>query len=110
MQRKVLLALGFIDGLTGQVADLLRLAFAATMVDYSNYSYEPSLGRKATVGRPDVDDFPVAAALVGKAMDMAKDAAWYRRTRAKRRRRDGRVIEKSFFQGFRDLRPAAWIC
>ena len=103
VQRKVLLALGFIDGLTGQVADLLRLAFAATMVDYSNYSYEPSLGRKATVGRPDVDDFPVAAALVGKAMDMAKDAAWYRRTRAKRRRRDGRVIEKSFFQGFRDL-------
>ena len=103
VQRKVLLALDFIDGLTGQTADVFRLAFAATMVDYSNYSYEPSLGRKAAVGRPEVDDFPVTDALVGKAMDMAEDAAWYRRVRAKRRRRDGRVIEKSFFASYRDL-------
>ena len=34
----------------------------ATMVNYSNYSYEPSLGRKVTVGRPDVDDYDVAEA------------------------------------------------
>ena len=103
VQRKVLLALDGIDALTGGEADLLRLAFAATMVDYSNYSYEPSLGRKAAVGRPDVDDFPVADALVAKAMDMAQDAAWYRRERAKRRRRDARVIEKSFLHGYQDL-------
>ena len=103
VQRKVLLALDFIDAVTGIEADLLRLAFAATMVDYSNYSYEPSLGRKAAVGRPEVDDFPVTDALVAKAMEMADDAAWYRRTRPKRRRKDGRIIEKSFFHGHRDL-------
>ena len=101
--RKVLLALDFVDALTGREADMLRLAFAATMVDYSNYSYEPSLGRKAAVGRPDVDDFPVAAALAAKAMDMADDAAWYRHTRAKRRRKDARVVEASFLDGYREL-------
>ena len=103
VQRKVLLALDFIDGLTGRVADMLRLAFAATMVDYSNYSYEPSLGRKAAVGRPDVEDFPVTEALAAKAVEMAEDAAWYGHTRAKRRRPDARVIEKSFFAAFREL-------
>ena len=107
VQRKVLLALDYIDALTGGEADLLRLAFAATMVEYSNYSYEPSLGRKAAVGRPDVNDFPVADTLVAKAMDMADDAAWYRRARSQRRRRDAQVIEKSFFAGYRDLPPAS---
>ncbi len=82
------------------------MAFAATMVDYSNYSYEPSLGRKAAVGRPDVDDFPVADALIAKVRDMAEDARWYWDARAKRRRKDARIIEKSFFAAYRDL-PAA---
>ena len=107
VQRKVLLALDFIDTLKGQEADLLRLAFAATMVDYSNYSYEPSLGRKAAAGRPDVDDFPVAEAVAAKAEEMAADAAWYRRARAKRRRRDARVIETSFLHGYRDVAAAS---
>ena len=72
VQRKVLLALDFIDDQSEPVAAMLRLAFAATMVDYSNYSYEPSLGRKAAVGRPDVEDFPVADAVAAKAMDMRR--------------------------------------
>ena len=99
----MLLALDFIDGLTGCATDMLRLAFAATMVSYSNYSFEPSLGRKAAVGRPDVDDFPVTDALMVKVMDMAEDAAWYRDVRKRRQRPDGRVIEKSFFAAHRDL-------
>ena len=106
VQRKVLSALDFIDGLKGREADVFRLAFAATMVDYSNYSYEPSLGRKAAVGRPDVDDFPVADTLIAKVRDMAEDARWYREARAKRRRKDARIIEKSFLAAYRDL-PAA---
>ena len=106
VQRRVLSALDFIDTLKGREADVFRLAFAATMVDYSNYSYEPSLGRKAAVGRPDVEDFPVADALVAKVLEMAEDARWFRIARAKRRRRDARIIEKSFLAAYRDL-PAA---
>ena len=107
VERKVLLAMDGIGAEAGLTADVARLAFAATMVNYSNYSYEPSLGRKAAVGRPDVADFPVVETLAAKMEQMAEDATWYRRQRATRRRRDGRIIEKSFFDGHRDLRAGS---
>ena len=64
--RKVLLAQDFMSGLTGAAADMFRLAFAATMIDYSNYSYEPSLGRRSAAGKSNVDDFPVSESISGK--------------------------------------------
>ena len=103
VQRKVLLALDFISEQDAQVADIFRLAFASSMVDFSNYSYEPSLGRKVTVGRPEVDDFPVTEALAKKVSQMADDVAWYRSTRVASERRDGLVLEQSFFDGFRNV-------
>ena len=102
--RKVLLVQDFIASQrTAAVADVFRLAFAATMVEYSNYSYEPSLGRKSAVGRPDVEDFPVMETVAGKAASMAEDARWYRRARNGRRRKDGRVFSGSFFDESRAL-------
>ena len=103
VQHKVLLALDFISEQDARVADVLRLAFAASMVEFSNYSYEPSLGRKVTVGRPEVDDFPVTEVLARKVSQMADDVAWYRHARAASERRDGRVLEKSFFDGYQDI-------
>ena len=103
VQHKVLLALDFISEQDARVADIFRLAFAASMVDFSNYSYEPSLGRKVTVGRPEVDDFPVTEVLAKKVSQMADDVAWYRHARAASERRDGRVLEKSFFDGYQDI-------
>lgn len=104
--RKVLLVQDFIAELeTVRVAELFRLSFAATMVQYSNYSYEPSLGRKATVGRPDVDDFPVMETIAEKLDQMAEDAIWYRKSRNTRRRRDGRVACQSFFDGYQEVSP-----
>ena len=102
--RKVLLTLDFIETLAdGHVRDLFRLAFASTMVHYSNYSYEPSLGRKATAGRPDVTDFPVFDALADKLTQMADDVDWHSATRVPRVRPDGRVFAESFFDGYRRL-------
>ena len=102
--RKVLLTLDFIETLTDDhVRDLFRLAFASTMVHYSNYSYEPSLGRKATAGRPDVTDFPVFDALADKLAQMADDVDWHSATRVPRMRPDGRVFAESFFDGYRRL-------
>ena len=104
--RKTLLALDFIRTLDcPQTADLFKLAFASTMVQYSNYSYEPSLGRKATAGRPDVDDFPVFEAVAAKLSDMAGDAEWSRNARSRPQRPDGRVFAESFFDGHRSLPP-----
>ncbi len=102
--RKMLLALDFIHTLDcPQTADLFKLAFASTMVQCSNYSYEPSLGRKATAGRPDVDDFPVFEAVAAKLSDMAGDAEWSRHARSRPERPDGRVFAQSFFEGYRSV-------
>ena len=102
--RKVLLVLDFIKTVTDDhVRDLFRLAFASTMVHYSNYSYEPSLGRKATAGRPDVTDFPVFDALADKLEQMADDADWYCEVRVPSARHDGCVLGESFFDGYQRL-------
>ena len=103
VERKVLSAFDFIATQEASIAALFRLAFAATMVSYSNYSYEPSLGRKASVGRPDVEDDDVAGAIATKLSQMAEDAGWYRDTRANPERDDGRVFEQSFFDGYAEL-------
>ena len=99
VERKVLLTFDFIATQETPVAALFRLAFSATMVGYSNYSYEPSLGRKASAGRPEVEDDDVAGAIAGKLRQMADDAAWYRGARARPEREDGRVLQDSFFEG-----------
>ena len=100
VERKVLLAFDFMETLEAPVADLFRLAFAATMVGYSNYSYEPSLGRKASVGRPEVEDDDVAGAIAAKLQQMADDSSWYRHSRVQPEREDGQVLERSFFDGY----------
>lgn len=103
VEQKVLTALDFIAGEEARIADMYRLAFAATMVSYSNYSYEPSLGRKAAVGRPEVEDYDVAEAMGGKVLQMVEDAIWYREARDPREREDGRIFEQSFFEGYKNL-------
>ncbi len=78
--RKVLLIQDCISEVDNSaLRDLLRVAFASTLVTYSNYSYEPSLGRRASVGRDDIDDFPVAETVVQKLRQMARDVAWMQR-------------------------------
>ena len=103
VERKVLLMLDFIGKYTDSVSDLLRLAFASTMVEYSNYSYEPSLGRRAAVGRANVDDYPVAAHVARKLEQMADDADWYHRTRVRPGRPDGHIYLQSFFDGYTQI-------
>ncbi len=61
------------------------------------------MGRKASVGRPEVEDHDVAGAIAAKLRQMADDAAWYRDTRANPARDDGRVLEESFFEGYSAL-------
>ena len=104
VERKVLLLQDFVQRQPDdRVADMLRLAFASTMVEYSNYSYEPSLGRRSAAGRPDVDDHPVAKTVADKLSQMADDADWYRRIRKQRKRPDGIVYTESFFDGYKRL-------
>ena len=103
VERKVLMALDFIAERPPLIADIYRLAFAATMVQYSNYSYEPSLGRKVTVGRPEVHDFNVAETIKSKVLQIADDAAWYHNARLKQQHHQGQIFNRSFFDGYQDI-------
>lgn len=83
------------------VRDLFRLAFASTMVQFSNYSYEPSLGRRTSAGRQEIKDYPVNEVIAAKLEEMEHDIRWMQE------RVDGdlassRVMHESFFK-FRDL-------
>ncbi len=103
VERKVLLTLDFVADCPPLIADIYRLAFAATMVQYSNYSYEPSLGRKKTVGRPEVDDCDVAAVINQKVLQIADDVAWYHGIRPQLGKQRGQIFNRSFFNGYSDI-------
>jgi DNA modification methylase len=82
--------------------DMYRLAFASTMVTYSNYSYEPSLGRRASAGREDIADFPVAETILSKLHEIAHDIEWLR-SRLNRDNPTARVFNESFFTSAKKL-------
>lgn len=56
--------------------DLFRIAFASTMVAFSNYSYEPSLSTRAASGKSPIDDYPVGELVLDKLRQMLFDVRW----------------------------------
>lgn len=76
--RKVLIIQDYIDTIktNNAVRDVLRVAFAATMIRYSNYSYEPSLGTRSAAGKKDIEDFPVIDAVISKIEEIEEDLIW----------------------------------
>lgn len=103
---KVLIVQDFVLSIEDEnVRDLFRLAFASTMVSYSNYSYEPSLGRRVSAGREEIHDFPVAKAIMDKLTDMAEDIAWMQE-QMEHNHLEVEIISDSFFQCQKHLPPA----
>lgn len=94
---KVLILQDFIDTIEdATLKDLFRLAFASTMVRYSNYSYEPSLGRRMSAGKAEIQDFPVGQTILNKLLEMAEDITWIQ-THLPNGQTNVRVINDSFF-------------
>ncbi|MBM3956994.1 MAG: site-specific DNA-methyltransferase [Gemmatimonadetes bacterium] len=74
IERQVLFAMDFIADVPDKpTADFLRVALGATMVGYSNYSYEPSLGRRVCAGKEPILEADVAAVLRAKLEAMCDD-------------------------------------
>jgi len=90
-----------------ELPDVFRLAFASTMVTYSNYSYEPSLTRRSVVGRDDIEDFPVGEVIISKLWEMAHDIQWVSE-QLNGSERTPQVFNESFFESWRKL-PASSI-
>lgn len=98
VERKMLFGLDFIASIPeSRIKDLFRLAFGSMMVNVSNYSYEPSLTRRASVGKPNVDDAPIAELLAAKLRLMLEDITWLQsRMGASRRLPKASIRERSF--------------
>jgi DNA modification methylase len=76
VQRKVLHNLDYIQSIDDRrLSTLFRLAFASTMVSYSNYSYEPSLSTRSGAGKQQITEACVAGAITEKLRQMAEDIA-----------------------------------
>ena len=108
VERKVLFTLDYLNGLTPQVRDIFRVAFASVMVDFSNYSYEPSLSSRPGAGKPLVDDAEVGKILSAKLSDMAVDIAGFQREASSREYRPHwQIHERSFFDAESCLEAAS---
>ena len=76
VERKVLRVLDYIAGLQEQwLKDIFRVALGAVMVSFSNYSYEPSLGRRSSAGKSEIEDADVGGILAAKLTQMLTDIA-----------------------------------
>lgn len=96
--RKVLIVQDFLASIDlPEIRDLFRLAFASTMVQYSNYSYEPSLGRRVSAGKAEIIDYPVGDAILGKLGAMSEDIQWMQE-RLAGKKPTCCVYEDSFFR------------
>ncbi|MFA5269761.1 MAG: DNA methyltransferase [Methanoregula sp.] len=95
---KVLILMDFIETIEDQtIADLFKLAFTSTMVKYSNYSYEPSLGTRRGSGKADIEDYDVSAVTIQKLLEFLRDIAWIKKTVSNQRVPTSRIINDSFF-------------
>ena len=74
IERQVLVYLDFTARRRNDwVKDLLRVAFGAVMVSFSNYTYEPSLGTRTGAGKPAIEQADVFAVVLRKLQEMRGD-------------------------------------
>ena len=100
--KKVLIIQDFINSLSNpNIANIFKLAFAATMVSYSNYSYEPSLGTRRAAGKNDINDFNVIEQLLCKIQEMVEDISKL----SIAIKTESRVINDSFFRYAEYIQP-----
>lgn len=105
--RKVLILHDFINTINDpNLRAMFRLAFASTMVRYSNYSYEPSLGRRVSAGKLEIDDFPVGQTIVNKLLEMLEDVSWFQES-IPTEPLDAKIFNDSFFNYQKHLIPAS---
>lgn len=96
--RKVLIVQDFISNIEdANLRDLFKLVFASTMVRYSNYSYEPSLSRRVTAGKQEIEDFSVEQEIIKKLKEISDDVAWLQDNMPSKQPQ-AVVINNSFFK------------
>lgn len=108
IETKVLHTLDFIENQPELLQDVFRVALASVMVEFSNYTYEPSLGSRPGAGKALITSAPVGRVVADKLEQMAGDMAILQQEVSERRRlAHWRVHCSSFFNSGRVLRPGS---
>jgi len=96
--QKILIMQDFINSITDEdIKELFNLAFSSTMVSYSNYSYEPSLGRRVSAGKDEILDYPVGETILAKLSQIREDIRWFQKYTSTKEV-EARIIRDSFFE------------
>ncbi|NLV26843.1 MAG: site-specific DNA-methyltransferase [Methanomicrobiales archaeon] len=94
---KVLISLDYINSIENlDIKNLFMMAFASTMVRYSNYSYEPSLGTRKGSGKDDIIDYSVNEEITAKLFSILEDIKNIKRKRSIEETTTSMVIQDSF--------------
>lgn len=102
---KVLIIQDYITSIDeASIKDLFGLAFASTMVSYSNYSYEPSLGRRVSAGKNEILDYLVGEAITRKLIEFSEDIKWFQNNKPVSETK-AKIVETSFFEYEKYLTP-----
>ena len=79
VEKQVLFTLDFImEQKEAWVREVFKLALGAVMVSFSNYSYEPSLGRRTSSGKSEILDADVGEIISAKLGQFAQDTAYFK--------------------------------
>lgn len=97
VERQMLLAKDFINSeKPAWLRRLLNVALGSVMVGVSNYSYEPSLGRRISAGKQPILDADLPGILQTQLLRMAQDIEIVQgNDKGNRREPDGRVFNES---------------
>jgi len=111
VEQKVLYALDFINAIEDPtVRDIFRLGLGSVMVSFSNYSYEPSLTRRAAVDKPNIEDANVGLSLSAKLHLILEDIGWVQgHMKGLRHRPKARVFARSIFSALDSLKRRNFI-
>jgi excisionase family DNA binding protein len=93
----------------GPWRDLLEVAFGSILVGVSNYSYEPSLGRRVAAGKRPVLDADLGAAMRAKLLAIAEDIEWLRVRNGAPGAPQARIFNESYLEAAPARLPAGSI-
>ena len=106
VEAQVLHTLAFIDGMEDELlSSCFRVAFGATMVSFSNYTYEPSLGSRPGAGKELIEEADVPSIISDKLQDMQQDIALLQQHLGGQPVLPHTLVEDSFFSYREHLEP-----
>jgi hypothetical protein len=108
IERKVLLTLDFMDEIPPSFKDIFKVALGSVLVEFSNYTYEPSLGSRPGAGKSLVESAPVGEIINNKLNHMIEDIELLQQTaRRQKYRTYGKVYPYSYFSSDKYLKPGS---